>query len=68
MLAAICCADDVVLVAAEVMVAQVIAKLKEVGLTVGAENTMDESTEDDGHMHWSGRVVCAVGRGVGIRV
>ena len=39
-----CCADDVVLAAAsvaaaEVMVAEVIAKVKEVGLTVGAENT-----------------------------
>ena len=43
-LAAICYADDVVLVAAsvaaaEVMVAEVIAKLKEVGLTVGAQKT-----------------------------
>ena len=44
MLAAICYADDVVLVAAsvaaaEVMVAEMIAKLKEVGLTVGAQKT-----------------------------
>ena len=44
MLAAICYADDVVLVAvsmsaAEVMVKKVIAKLKEVGLTVGAQET-----------------------------
>ena len=43
-LAAICYADDLVLVAAsvaaaEVMVAEIIAKLKEVGLTVGAQNT-----------------------------
>ena len=43
-LAAICYADDVVLVAAsvaaaEVMVAEKIAKLKGVGLTVGAEKT-----------------------------
>ena len=43
-LAAICYADDVVLVAAsvaaaEVMVAEVIAKLKDVGLTVGAQTT-----------------------------
>ena len=43
-LAAICCADVVVLVAAsvaaaDVMVAEVIAKLKEVNLTVGAEKT-----------------------------
>ena len=47
-LAAVCCANDVVLAAAsfavaEVMVAEVIAKLKEVGLTVGAEKT-----------HWTG--------------
>ena len=40
MLAAICFADDVVLVAASIaaaamMVAEVIAKLKEVGLSVG---------------------------------
>ena len=60
-LAAICCADDVVLVAAsvaaaEVMVAEVMAKLKEVGLTVGAEKThltshpkmMETSIEVDG--------------------
>ena len=39
-LAAICHADDVILAAAEVMVAEVIAKLKEVGLTVGAEKTL----------------------------
>ena len=44
MLAAICCADDVVLVAAsvaaaaEVMVAEEIAQLKEVGVSVGAQN------------------------------
>ena len=44
MLAAICYADDVVFDAAEVMVAEVIAKLKEVGSTDGAEkNTLDES-------------------------
>ena len=47
-LAAICYADDVVLVAAsvaaaEVMVAEVMAKLKEVGLTVGAEETQRTS-------------------------
>ena len=60
-LAAICCADDVVLIAvsmsaAEVMVAEVIAKLKEVGLTVGAQKThrtsfpkmMDKSITVDG--------------------
>ena len=43
-LAAICCADDVMLVAvsmsaAEIMVTEVIAKLKEVGLCVGAQKT-----------------------------
>ena len=43
-LAATCYADDVVLVAAsvdavEVMVAEVIAKLKEVGVSVGAQKT-----------------------------
>ena len=70
-LAAICHADDVVLVAvsvaaAEVVVAEVIAKPKEVGLTVGAEKTLDESPEDHGHKHWSGQVGCAVGRGAGI--
>ena len=44
MLSATCYADDVVLVAAsvaavEVMVAEVIAKLKDVVLTVGAQKT-----------------------------
>ena len=56
-LSAICYADDVVLVAAaEVMVAEVIAKLKEVGLSVGAQKThwtshpkmIDRSTVVDG--------------------
>ena len=60
-LAAICCADDVVLVAvsksaAEIMVSEVIAKLKEVGLSVGAQKThwtrypkmMDKSIVVDG--------------------
>ena len=60
-LAAICCAGDVVLVAvsvtaAEVMVSEVIAKLKEVGLSVGAQKTrwtsypkmMDKSIMVDG--------------------
>ena len=38
--------------AAEVMVAEVIAKLKEVGLTVGAEKTHWTShPKDDGHKH-----------------
>ena len=60
-LAAICYADDVVLVAvsmsaAEVMVTEVIAKLREVGLSVGAQRThwtsypkmMDKSIMVDG--------------------
>ena len=60
-LAAICCADDVVWVAAssaaaEVMVAEVIGKLKEFGFTVGSEKThwtsqpkmMDTSIRVDG--------------------
>ena len=60
-LASICCADDVVLVvvsksAAEVVVTEVIAKLKEVGLSVGAQKThwtsfpkmMDKSIMVDG--------------------
>ena len=60
-LAAICCADDVVLVAvsmfvAEILVTEVIAKLKEVGLSVGAQKThwtsypktVDKSIEVDG--------------------
>ena len=60
-LAAICYADDVVLVAvsmsaAEIMVSEVIAKLKEVGLSVGAQKTnwtsyprmMDKSIMVDG--------------------
>ena len=59
MLAAIC-ADDVVLAAAsvaaaEVMVAEMITKLKGVGLTVWCrESTMDEPPENDGRMHWGG--------------
>ena len=67
LLTATCYAGDVVLVAAsvvaaEVTVAEETAKLKEFGLTVGG-NTLDESPEDDGHKHWSGRVGCAVRRG-----
>ena len=66
MLAATCCADDVVLAAAsvaaaEVMVAEVIAKLKEVGLTVGAEKTLWTSHPKIMDKHW----VC-YGKGVGI--
>ena len=61
MLAANCCADDVVLVAvsmsaAEIMVTEVIAKLRKVGLSVGAQKThwtsypkmMDKSIMVDG--------------------
>ena len=67
MLAAICYVDDVVLVVAsvavaDVMVAEVIAELLEVGLTVGAEKThWTSQPKDDGHEHWS-----VVGRGAGI--
>ena len=47
-LSAICCADDVVLVAAsnaaaEVMVSEIIAKVREVGLTVGHPKMPDKS-------------------------
>ena len=71
MLAAIYYADDVVLAAAsgaaaEVMVAEVIAKLKEVADSWCRENTLDKPPEDDGRKHCAGRVGCAVGRGVGI--
>ena len=57
-LAGICYADDVVMVAAsvaaaEVMVAEVIAKLKDVGLTVGPE--------DGRQKHHGGRIGCVVG-------
>ena len=61
--------DDVALVAAsviaaEVMVAEVIAKLKEVGLSVGAQKT--HWTCDDGQKHCSVRTSCSVGGGPGI--
>ena len=66
-LAAICYADDVVLIAvsksaAEIMVTEVIAKLKEVGLSVGAQKT---HCEDDGQKHggWTG---CVVGGSSGV--
>ena len=60
-LAAICYADDVVLIvvsvsAAETMVSEVIKKLKEVGLT----NTLDEFPEDDGQKQHGGRIGCGV--------
>ena len=70
-LAAICYADDVVLVAvsvaaAETMVSEVIEKLKEVGLTVGAQkNTLDEFPEDDGQTHHGGWIGCGVGGSFG---
>ena len=74
-LSAICNADDVVLVAAsvavaEVMVAEVIAKLKEVGLSVGAQEThwtshpkmMDTSIVVDGlAVVWDRSMVCLDG-------
>ena len=65
-LAAICLADDVVLVAAsvaaaEVMVAEVIAKLKDVGLNVGAQKThWTSQPEDGGQKHHGGRTGCVV--------
>ena len=71
-LAAICFADHVVLVAAsvaaaEVMVAEVIAKLKEVGLTVSAQkNTLDKSPDDDRQKDRCGRTGYAVEGGLGI--
>ena len=68
-LAAICSADDVVLVAAsvaaaEVMVAEVIAK-SERGWSVCwcTANTLDKSPEDDGQKRCCGRIGCAVGGG-----
>ena len=71
-LAAIWYATNVVLAAtsvaaAEVMVAEVIAKLKEVGLSVGAEKPHWTShPEDDRRKQCGGWVGCAVGKGVGI--
>ena len=73
-LAAICYADDVVLIAvsvsaAEKMVSEVIEKLKEVGLTVGAQKTHWTSfPEDDGQKHharWIGSSQQMSGCGVG---
>ena len=70
LLLAICYADDVVLAAAsvaaaEVMVSEVISKLKEVGLTVGAQKT-HEFFPDDGHKHHGGRFGRGVGGGFGV--
>ena len=70
-LAATCYADDVVLIAvsvsaAETMVSEVIEKLKEVGLTVGAQKTDWTSfSEDDGQKH-HGRIGCGVGGSFGV--
>ena len=71
-LAAICYADDVVLIAfsvsaAETMVSEVIEKLKEVG-TDGwrTENTLDEFPEDDGQKHHGGRIGWGVGGSFGV--
>ena len=72
MLVAMCYADDVVLAAAsvaavEVMVAEVAAKLKEVGLTVGIEKThwashmMDASIVVDGLAELWEQVLAFVG-------
>ena len=64
-LAAMYNADGVVLAAAsvaaaEMMVAEVIAKTESCGFDSWCRgNTLDEPSEDDGHKHWSGRVGCA---------
>ena len=55
-LPAICYADDVVLVAgsvwaAETMVEETIGTLKEVGLAVGAENSLDEPTKERAQLY-----------------
>ena len=65
-LAAICYADDVVLIAvpmfaAERMVTEVIEKLKEFGLTV-----LDELSEDDRQKHHGGWTGCGVGGSLGV--
>ena len=47
--------------AAEIMVTEVIEKLKEVGLTVGAQKThWTRLSEDDRQKHCCGRTGCAV--------
>ena len=71
-LAAICDADNVVLIAvsvsaAETMVSELIEKLKDVGLTVGAQNnTLDEFPEDGGQKHHGGWIGCGVGGSFGV--
>ena len=71
-LAATCCADDVVLVAvsksaAEIMATEVIAKLKEVGLSVGAQKThwmsFPKMMDKKHHGGWTG---CVVGGSSGV--
>ena len=71
-LAAICFADNVVLIAvsvsaAEIMVSEVIEKLKEVGLTVGAQRThwtsFPKMTDKKHHGGWIG---CGVGGSFGV--
>ena len=71
-LAAICYADDVVLIAvsvsaAETMVSEVIGKTER-GWTDGwrTENTLDEFPEDDGQKHHGGRIGCGVGGSFGV--
>ena len=71
-LAAMCHADDVVLVAvsmsaAEITVTEVIAKTER-GRSVCwcTENTLDELPEDDGQKHHGGWTGCVVGGSVGV--
>ena len=53
--------------AAETMVSEVIEKLKDVGLTVGAQKTHWTSfSEDDGQKHHGGRIGCGVGGSSGV--
>ena len=71
-LAAICYADDVVLVtvsmsASEIMVTEALAKTER-GWTDGwrTENTLDEFPEDDGQKHHGGWIGCGVGGSIGV--
>ena len=71
-LAAICFADDVVLIAvsvsaAETMVSEAIEKTAR-GWTDGwrTENTLDEFPEDDGQKRHGGRIGCGVGGSFGV--
>ena len=72
-LAAICYADDVVLIAvsvaaAETMVSERSDRKTERGWTDGwrTENTLDEFPEDDGQKHHGGRIGCDVGGSFGV--